>query len=246
MARDIKRSDRERFKYGFCLNDECEKCKSKEIQKIPMRKDFVCQNPECGKELRECAPPKKSSKIPVYIAGIVAAIVIVGGCIYAFSSGNNESSVETTIDTISQTEVLPDTTIKSDTVVVHDTIVKNNTITTSEKVSTKTVVSTTTPSNNTVTQTKPESSNGKLHLSYGTYTGSIKNGYPHGQGRLTYSTSRTINRNDMKGRTANAGDYVIGEFHNGFVVYGKHYDSAGNLVESLNFGVGSESSYDSK
>jgi hypothetical protein len=30
------------------------------------------------------------------------------------------------------------------------------------------------------------------------------------------------------------------------VVYGKHYDSEGNLLESLNFGVGSESSYESK
>lgn len=39
------------FRYGQCLNDGCSKCKSKEIQEIPARKDFVCQ--ECGKELRE-------------------------------------------------------------------------------------------------------------------------------------------------------------------------------------------------
>ena len=37
------------FRYGQCLNDGCSKCKSKEIQEIPARKDFVCQ--ECGKEI---------------------------------------------------------------------------------------------------------------------------------------------------------------------------------------------------
>lgn len=96
------------------------------------------------------------------------------------------------------------------------------------------------------TNAKATSNTGVLSLSYGRYSGSIRNGYPHGQGRLTYTTSRVINRNDPKGRTANPGDYVIGEFFNGFVVYGKHYNSAGELLESLNIGVGSESSYDSK
>ena len=32
------------FRYGQCLNDGCSKCKSKEIQEIPARKDFVCQD----------------------------------------------------------------------------------------------------------------------------------------------------------------------------------------------------------
>lgn len=89
-------------------------------------------------------------------------------------------------------------------------------------------------------------SSGKLSLSYGNYSGSIKKGYAHGQGSLVYTTNRVINRNDPKKRTANPGDYVIGEFYNGFVVYGKHYDSSGNLLESLTFGVGSEDSFESK
>ena len=249
-----RKSEHLRYRYGICLNDNCQKCKNKEVQQISSRKDFVCE--ECGKPLRECPPPKKSNKLPFIIAGIIGVGIILG-CIFAFgndspeSSGTSSAPIDTvaTVDSIKNAKT--DTTIKSDTVVVHDTIVSNNTITTSEKVSTKTVVSTTGPANTPATpsassQPKVENSNGKLRLSYGSYTGSIKNGYPHGQGRLTYSTTRTINRNDMKGRTANAGDYVIGEFHNGFVVYGKHYDSAGNLLESLNFGIGSESSYDSK
>lgn len=79
--------------------------------------------------------------------------------------------------------------------------------------------------------------NGTLNLSYGTYTGQIKNGYPNGQGRLKYSRSRQINKYDSKGRTANAGDVIQGTFVNGFFTIGKHYDSAGNLIESLNIGT---------
>ena len=88
--------------------------------------------------------------------------------------------------------------------------------------------------------------NGELTLSYGKYSGAIKNGYPHGQGKLIYTKTRIINRHDMKSREATPGDYIIGEFYNGFVVYGKLYNSNGDLLSSLNFGVSNENNYDSK
>ncbi len=78
MARETKRSGNERFKYGICLNEECPKCKAKEVQQIPMRKEFVC---ECGSELRECPPPKKGNNKLLLI--IIAAIVVVGGIVAA-------------------------------------------------------------------------------------------------------------------------------------------------------------------
>lgn len=85
--------------------------------------------------------------------------------------------------------------------------------------------------------TVAQPTSGTLKLSYGTYTGQIKNGYPNGQGRLVYNRSRQINKYDSKGRTANPGDVVQGTFVNGFFTIGKHYDSAGNLIESLNVGT---------
>lgn len=244
MAKETRRSTIERYKYGMCINDECPKCKSKEIQQIPIRKELVCE--ECGKELRECPPPKKAKKKKFIIGAlIIIAFAIIAGCIFAFSGSITEdlqSVVTDSISAIDTAEAKADTVVRTDTVVVRDTIVKNNIVTTNEKVTTKTVVNTTAPS-----QPKSASSgNGTIRLSYGKYSGATKNGYPHGQGRLTYTSTRVINRNDPKGRTANAGDYVIGEFHNGFLVYGKHYDAAGNLLEFLNIGVGNESSYESK
>lgn len=87
---------------------------------------------------------------------------------------------------------------------------------------------------------------GPLRLSYGTYTGQIKKGYPNGQGRLVYSKSRQINKNDPKGRMANPGDVVQGTFVNGFFTIGKHYDASGNLIESLNIGSPVEGIFESK
>ena len=80
----------ERFKYGICLNDECPMCKQKKVQQIPMRKDLVCQNPECGKPLRECPPPKKSGLPVGLIIGIIAFLLVgglAGGGIWAYKSG---------------------------------------------------------------------------------------------------------------------------------------------------------------
>ncbi|MBQ9636671.1 MAG: Ig-like domain-containing protein [Prevotella sp.] len=82
-------NERIRYRYGICLNDNCEKCKSKEVQEIPARKDFVCQNPGCGKPLRECPPPKKggNKKLIGIIAGVVALLAIIGSVI-AFTGGS--------------------------------------------------------------------------------------------------------------------------------------------------------------
>ena len=87
-----RNNDRVRYRYGICLNDNCEKCKSKEIQEIPARKDFVCQNPECGKPLRECPPPKAggNKKLIGIIAGVVVLLAIVGGII-AFGGSGEEA-----------------------------------------------------------------------------------------------------------------------------------------------------------
>lgn len=83
-----RNNDRVRYRYGICLNDNCEKCKSKEVQEIPARKDFVCQNPECGKPLRECPPPKKGGnmKLIAIIAGVLVLLAIIIG-VFALSGG---------------------------------------------------------------------------------------------------------------------------------------------------------------
>ena len=211
MARDTKRSGNERLKYGICLNDECSKCKSKEVQSFPMRKELICT--ECGSELRECPPPKKKKISPVIIAAAVVAIVVVVLLIFLPGASGTQG------DGGGGEPV--------------DTLIGNGGGTGGGKSGKETLV-------------PPPPPAGDLKLSYGVYSGAVKNGYPHGQGKLTYTKARVIHRSDMKAREAQPGNYIIGEFHNGFVVYGKLYDASGNLLSSLNFGVGNESSYESK
>ncbi len=208
--------------------------------------ELIC--PECGEpvELVKDEPQPEALKgsktrMMACIAGAILLIAIIIGCLIAFSGGGDTEPKEPVAVPADSTE-----TAKNDTV----TVVKTDTVKQVDTVTVEKVVEKQVPvaakAKTSAPKASASSGNGSLRLSYGKYSGAIKNGYPHGQGRLTYTRSRQINRNDAKGRTANAGDYVIGEFYNGFLVYGKHYDSAGNLLGSLNFGVGNESSYDSK
>lgn len=285
----------ERFKYGICLNDECPLCKEKKIQQIPMRKELVCTNPECGKPLRECPPPQKGPKWKkiAAIVGAVAGIAAIGGGAYLLwpneeqkTDANSDNpniepapKIEISLnhqsktlkvgetDTL-RTTIMPEGTeatyiwkaSKDGTLEVQDGIVKaikegNGKIQVQAIVGKDTLkrVCKYTIENGKIDPTpQPEPKPGplpqpdkELKLSYGTYTGQIKNGYPNGQGRLVYSTSRQINRNDPKGREANSGDVVQGTFVNGFITIGKHYDSAGNFIENINVGV-VDGQYESK
>lgn len=230
-----RNSEHLRYRYGICLNDNCSKCKNKEVQQVSTRKDFVCE--ECGKPLRECPPPKSGpNKMVIAAIAVFGTIIICIGIFFGLSGSDNSESITAANDSVDIQKKSTPASKGTDTI----TVVKTDTVIVKEQIPTKdkSAASSQLP--------VPAKSNGTLRLSYGKYTGAIKNGYPHGQGKLTYTTSRQINRNDIKGRSANAGDYVIGEFFNGYVVYGKHYDSAGNLLESLNFGVGLEDSYESK
>ena len=76
-----------------------------------------------------------------------------------------------------------------------------------------------------------------LNLPYGKYTGKTKNGKPHGEGRLVYTKEHIINKHDVKKRKAQPGEYIQGQFVNGEITIGKHFDANGNLIQALNFGV---------
>lgn len=232
-----QKSNQERNRYGVCRNDSCSKSKDKEPQVIPSRKEFVCS--ECGRPLREVPRPKSTWEKYGVLVIVFVTLVIVGIGGYLMFSGRDKISSESSA-------VSTDNGVRNSTV----PIAENASPQDSQNISEEAIASSVEPrekeNGTAITNESRESPSGSLKLSYGQYSGDIKGGYPHGQGRLTYTTSRQINRNDIKGRTANAGDYVIGEFYNGFVVYGKHYDSKGNLLESLNFGIGSEDSYETK
>ena len=230
-----RNSEHLRYRYGICLNDNCIKCKNKEVQQISARKDFVCE--ECGKPLRECPPPK-SGPNKMVIAAIAAVIVIaVGvGCFLGFSGGDTPES--TPVDSLNvQSDSLSQssdtvTVVKTDTIKQIDTIKIEKTV---EKVETPKAIKTTTTT--TKTSKASGSAKGSINLGYAKFTGTVSGGKPNGQGTMRFTSSHVIDSRDPKGRVADAGDYVIGEWVSGKLVQGRWYGSDNNVKGSIIIGM---------
>lgn len=229
-----RNTDRIRFRYGICLNDNCEKCKSKEIQEIPVRKDFVCQNPECGKPLRECPPPKKgiNKKVLGSIIGVVV-LVIVG--VVLLLGGSGEQSSKTGATSLQpETAVAP---VDSDSIRLAQIEAENQRLKDSlaaaetEKAKKEMIREerTATP----VAHTPKPSSSSSKNLGYATFMGSWPNDV---NGRMVFNSSHVIDSRDPKGRVAEPGDYVIGEWSDGHLVQGIWYDSTGQVKGSVIIG----------
>ena len=230
-----RNSEHLRYRYGICLNDNCLKCKNKEVQQISARKDFVCE--ECGKPLRECPPPK-SGPNKMVIAAIAAVIVIaVGvGCFLGFSGGDTPES--TPVDSLNvQSDSLSQssdtvTVVRTDTIKQIDTVTIEKTV---EKVETpKATQTTTTPPK---TSKASGSTKGSVNLGYAKFTGTVSGGKPNGQGTMRFTSSHVIDSRDPKGRVADAGDYVIGEWVSGKLVQGRWYGSDNNVKGSIIIGM---------
>lgn len=230
-----RNSEHLRYRYGICLNDNCLKCKNKEVQQISSRKDFVCE--ECGKPLRECPPPK-SRPNKMVIAAIAAVIVIaVGvGCFLGFSGGDTPES--TPVDSLNvQSDSLSQssdtvTVVRTDTIKQIDTVTIEKTV---EKVETPKAIKTTTTT--TKTSKASGSTKGSVNLGYAKFTGTVSGGKPNGQGTMRFTSSHVIDSRDPKGRVADAGDYVIGEWVSGKLVQGRWYGSDNNVKGSIIIGM---------
>lgn len=70
----------------------------------------------------------------------------------------------------------------------------------------------------------------------GTFTGSLKNGFPNGFGTLTFKSKRRIDMHDLEERIAEPGDYIKGDWTNGHLNYGEWYSSDGTKKGFIQLG----------
>jgi hypothetical protein len=224
-----RNTDRIRYRYGICLNDNCEKCKSKEVQEIPARKEFVC--PECGKPLRECPPPKKGGNTK--LIGIIAGVVVILAIIIAFFvlSGGNDGTT-----TPPQEGIVPDTNIVEK--------VDGDSIKAAQKAAEEQRLKDSLAAVEAAKAKEGEQEEGKVkepvkpqngyvtnyNIGYGTYTGDIKNGKPHGHGTITYRSSHAI----TGGIQASPGDKYEGDFRDGRVSGGIGYWTHNGNMQTIN------------
>lgn len=220
-----RNTDRIRYRYGICLNDNCEKCKSKEVQEIPARKEFVC--PECGKPLRECPPPKKggNTKLIGIIAGVVVLLAIIG-CIIAFSGGSEEKPAPTPVPEVKENT----DSIKAAQEAVEQQRIKDSldAVAAAEAAKKQEAEKKTEPA-----PVEPKPASGSKNLGYATFKGSWPNDV---NGRMVFTSSHVIDSKDPKKRVAEAGDYVIGEWADGHLVQGIWYGSDNQVKGSVIIG----------
>lgn len=198
----------ERFKYGICLNDECEMCKNKTVQQIPMRKDLICAN--CGKPLRECPPPSTGGNKKLFIAGgVIATAVVVCGLYFGLKSSDTKEPVSEPLIVVQEV----DSTVV-DTLVADSKVIEEKTVVDEPQVKE--------PETKQETVKRPVAP----QPSWGTYTGERDgSGKPNGQGELKITRSHEIN-----GEMAQPGESIKGVFRNGYVNMGKWYKNDGNVV----------------
>lgn len=218
-------------KKGICRDEEC--LMFNQVQEAD-ENEFFCK--ECNQPLfpignggnDEDSWLKKHAK---QIAIGVGALAILGGGGYGIStmmSGdkaaventksklNPESSV-TTVNTDSLEKVRQDSILKAKEDSIKKALEENNS---GSKPDGGKTVTTPTPA--------PVAAPKSLNLGYATYKGRTRNGKPDDtNGVLTFRSSHVIDSNDPKGRMADAGDYVIGQFSDGHLVVGTHYGADG-------------------
>lgn len=218
--------NRTRSRWGMCLNDSCEKSKNHERIEIVGRKDFVC--PECGKPLKECPPPV--SKPWGKYAAIAAAVLVLGGggAYFALTSGNDKEA-EKPVAT-AQTEKTTEKPAVDSAAVEQPTqtpapadsapsVQTAEPTQPTEKVNTPKVVKEPKTTGTSKTSQPIDRPYGTVRVAYGSYTGDLRNGKPHGHGTVRFSTTYTINSSIV----AHAGDSYEGEFRDGRISGGPGY-----------------------
>ncbi len=223
-----RNTDRIRYRYGICLNDNCEKCKSKEVLEIPARKEFVC--PECGKPLRECPPPKKggNTKLIGIIAGVVVLLAIIGGII-AFSGDSEDKPAPASVPEVTENT----DSIKAAQEAAEQQRIKDSldAVAAAEAAKKQEAEKKTEPA--PAAQKPAKSASGSKNLGYATFKGSWPNDV---NGRMVFTSSHVIDSKDPKKRVAEAGDYVIGEWADGHLVQGIWYGSDNQVKGSVIIG----------
>ena len=153
--------------------------------------------------MRECPPPPPPTNWLKIVLIVVVVAALGGGGWYFISSQGDKPPVEVndgpTTDSIAAVDTTAVSTGGSET--------KDPVETTGEGEQV----------------TKVINGRGTVDLGYGTYTGDLKNGKPHGYGVITYKTSHKIV--SSKDFVANPGDTFEGEFRDGRISglgYWKH------------------------
>lgn len=231
-------NNRIRYNWGICTNNDadgkgnpCECCASKEKQRVLASREFVCR--VCGEPLHRVQAPKTfMQKYRNLFIGLGALIVIGGAGAGIATLGGHDKTAAT--DSI-RTNVKDSSLEKTDNA---PSLAEEKQVGNQQSTPAKNQQATTSSGNQQVSESRVEKApahsqgasqpamSGSKNLGYAVFKGTLKNGKPDDvNGRLIFKSSHVIDSRDPKGRVADAGDYVIGEFSEGHLVQGIWYGS---------------------
>lgn len=258
-------SRRNEILWGICTNTDidgvgtpCPNCAQKTPLAIRGNHKFEC--PECKAPLTKVPAPKtwwEKFKWPVI--GSLAFFIVGGGIVtFLILRDNAAAMAEEPIDeivsdveitkndnTVQQADVIDSLVQSEDTeeATVNSTESEKADVNSPEQKVEETPQKEPEPKPAKVEKKQPESSvstprsSGTKNLGYATFKGTLKNGVPDDvNGRLVFSSSHVIDSKDPKGRVAEPGDYVIGEFSEGHLVQGIWYGSDNVVKGSIIIG----------
>ena len=192
-------------KVGTCVNIDCDNYKQ-DVEVEPGG-EFEC--PICHQPLREKATGPAPDPDPrMRILLIVAAVLVLGGGgygLYSYLNGDKE----------------PETVVEQPKPVAPETPKDTATVAPEEP-----KVAMPEPKRVDPKPTTPQNGRGTVDLGYGTYTGDLKNGKPHGYGTITYKKEQKIV--PSKDFVAQPGDTFEGEFRDGRISGLGYWNHNGN------------------
>lgn len=192
-------------KVGTCVNIDCDNYKQ-DVEVEPGG-EFEC--PICHQPLREKATGPAPDPDPrMRILLIVAAFLVLGGGgygLYSYLNGDKE----------------PETVVEQPKPVAPETPEDTATVAPEEP-----KVVTPEPKRVDPKPATPQTGRGTVDLGYGTYTGDLKNGKPHGYGTITYKKEQKIV--PSKDFVAQPGDTFEGEFRDGRISGLGYWNHNGN------------------
>jgi hypothetical protein len=212
---------------GMCRNEDCEMCD--QIQEAE-KSNFKCE--KCGKDLipfgNKISEPGggPNKKLIAIIAGVVVLLAIIGGVIALGGSGEEAPKQEPVTVAPVDSDSIKAAQMAAENQKLKDSLAAAEAAKQKAEEDAK-------KKPEEVKKPQPPTGGGSKNLGYATFKGSWPNDV---NGRMVFKTSHVIDSKDPKGRVAEAGDYVIGEWADGHLVQGIWYGADNQVKGSVIIG----------
>ena len=215
---------------GMCRNEDCEMCD--QIQEAE-KSYFKCE--KCGNDLIPFGNKTSVSGggINKKVLGIILGVVVLAivGALLLLGGSSDKSSPK--VEAAPAQQVSAVAPVDSDSIKAAQLRVKDSLQAVADSLAALVANPPKQQASAPVAKPTYSGGSGSKDLGYAVFKGSWPNDV---NGRMIFKSSHVIDSRDSKGRVAEAGDYVIGEFSDGHLVQGIWYGADNQVKGSIIIG----------